>query len=54
MMKMICDPTRPNAPKNEHDYEYIDDEYDSLANGGSYAVYRCRVCGRVAYSPLPD
>lgn len=51
---MMCDPTRPNGEGNQHDYEYLDDEHGSLADGGSYEHYRCRRCGRHAYSPLPD
>jgi hypothetical protein len=33
---------------------YETDEYDSLANGGSYEVYKCNVCDRRSYSSLPD
>jgi hypothetical protein len=50
-----CDPAKPNAESPvPHDYEVIGEEYGSLASGGSYEVLECRVCGRVAYSPLPD
>jgi hypothetical protein len=38
----------------EHDWEYEDDEYGSLADGGSYEIYRCRRCGERSYSQLPD
>lgn len=37
-----------------HDYEVVGEEYGSLGSGGSYEVYKCRRCGRVAYSQLPD
>lgn len=37
-----------------HDYKVVGTEYGSLAEGGSYTELRCRACGRVAYSPLPD
>ena len=37
-----------------HSYELTGEEYGSLASGGSYEVYTCGVCGRVAYSPMPD
>ena len=37
-----------------HDWKYEDDEYGSLADGGSYARYRCRHCNDVSYSQLPD
>ena len=40
--------------EHEHQWVYIDDEYDSLANGGSYEVYRCATCGMVSFSMLPD
>lgn len=33
---------------------YVDDEYGSLADGGSYERFTCDTCGRVHYSPLPD
>jgi len=38
----------------EHILEYYDDEYDSLANGGSYEIYKCKNCGKCEYSQLPD
>jgi len=51
----VCDPARPNGEgRPAHDYEFIDEEYGSLRDGGSYEHYRCRRCGRHAYSPLPD
>ena len=43
-----------SAPFEEHEWEQEADEYGSLASGGSYEVYRCRVCGKVSYSQLPD
>lgn len=50
-----CDPALPDsASPMPHDYEYVGDEYGALADGGSYEEYRCRRCGRHAYSPLPD
>lgn len=30
------------------------DEYDSLANGGSYEIYECNTCQQLYYFPLPD
>lgn len=33
---------------------YVDDEYESLADGGSYEIYECDTCGRTKYVPLPD
>lgn len=38
----------------EHDYEYVDDEYGSLADGGSYEMHDCSKCGHRIYVPLPD
>lgn len=38
----------------EHEWKYVDDEYDSLANGGSYEIYRCIHCRKKSYSMLPD
>ena len=50
-----CDPTKANAQSPvPHDYEHVGEEYDSLANGGSYDILRCRACGRRAYSPMAD
>jgi hypothetical protein len=43
-----------SAPFEVHDWKYEDDEYGSLASGGSYEVYRCSVCGKRSYSQLPD
>lgn len=37
-----------------HQWEYEDDEYDSLGNGGSYAIYRCVKCDARKYEMLPD
>lgn len=31
-----------------------DDEYGSLASGGSYEVCSCSNCGAKVYVPLPD
>lgn len=39
---------------SEHEWVYEDDEYGSLADGGSYEVYRCSVCGKTKYVQLPD
>ena len=39
---------------HEHDWEQQADEYGSLASGGSYEVYRCRVCGERSYSQMAD
>ena len=50
-----CDPAVGNAfSKIPHQYEHVDEEYGSLADGGSFDVLRCRVCGRQAYAQLPD
>lgn len=50
-----CDPAKSNAESAiPHDYATVDQEYGSLASGGSYDVLECRRCGRRAYSPLPD
>lgn len=50
-----CDPDKPNGTSPwPHDYEEIGEEYDSLANGGSYVVLRCRRCKRKAYHPMAD
>lgn len=50
-----CDPTKMSRQSPvPHDYEHTGEEYDSLGNGGSYDIYTCRSCGRVAYSPMPD
>jgi hypothetical protein len=46
------EPTK--KPKCEHVWKYEDDEYGSLAGGGSYAIYRCKKCGKRDYVPLPD
>lgn len=52
---VTCDPTKENRDSPvPHDYEYVDDEYGSLGEGGSYEVWKCRRCGRVAYSMMPD
>lgn len=42
-----------DAPFEQHRWVYHDDEYDSLANGGSYAIYTCE-CGARSYSMLAD
>lgn len=46
---------RCNKPE-DHKYEYIGDEwrpiYDDLYD--IWEVYRCRVCGHLTYSPVPD
>jgi hypothetical protein len=50
-----CDPAQPSAlSPAPHDYEAAGDDYGSLADGGSYERLRCRKCGRIAYSQLPD
>lgn len=38
---------------HEHDWKYDHDDYGSLAQGGSYEVYKCE-CGAVHYCPLAD
>lgn len=54
-MNTPCDPAKPsNLSPAPHDYKEIGEEYGSLAAGGSYEILECRVCGRIAYSPLPD
>ncbi len=50
-----CDPERASALSPvPHDYEAAGEDYGSLADGGSYERLRCRNCGRIAYSQLPD
>lgn len=50
-----CDRTKTSDESPiPHDYQYLTDEYGSLADGGSYEVYACTRCGRRAYSALPD
>lgn len=49
----IYDP-KPCTDGRAHDYVYVDDEYGSLADGGSYEIYDCSICGQRLYSPLPD
>jgi hypothetical protein len=50
-----CDPKLPTVLSPvPHDYVHVDDEYDSLANGGNYEILICKRCGRKAYSPMPD
>lgn len=34
--------------------KYLDDEYGSLASGGSYEVFKCASCGTRCYHALPD
>lgn len=33
---------------------YVDDEYGSLEQGGSYEQWKCDKCGRITWIPLPD
>lgn len=50
-----CDKTMSNATSPvPHDYESAGEEYGSLGDGGSYWRLRCKQCGRIAYSPMPD
>jgi hypothetical protein len=50
-----CDPTKESRLSPvPHDYEHVGEEYGSLGDGGSYDILKCRVCGRVAYSPMAD
>ena len=52
---MKCDPANPSALSPvPHDYQVEGDEYGSLTDGGSYERLRCKECGRIVYSPLPD
>lgn len=44
------DPGRWNHPESD----YLGDEEGSLADGGSYEIYRCRVCNLKYYVQLPD
>jgi hypothetical protein len=39
---------------HQHTWVYHDDEYGSLADGGSYEVYLCSTCGDTKYVQLPD
>ena len=46
---------RMACPKGgEHDYVYIEDEYNGLSGGGDYEIYDCSKCDKRHYSPLPD
>lgn len=38
----------------DHDWKYYDNEYGSLADGGSYEIYKCTRCPARTYVPLPD
>lgn len=50
-----CEIRTPDGQgRQDHDYVYLRDEYGSLAEGGSYKVYRCNHCGRQYWVPLPD
>jgi len=50
-----CDPRKPSDQSPvPHEYRYHDDEYGSLADGGSYEIYICIHCRRRAYVQLPD
>lgn len=44
----------PADPFEAHDWVYEDDEYGSLADGGSCERYRCSRCGKISRSQLPD
>jgi ribosomal protein L37E len=41
-------------PSHQHTWVYVDDEYGSLADGGSYEIYDCSTCGKRKYVQLPD
>jgi hypothetical protein len=41
-------------PTHIHDFKYEGDDYGSLGGGGSYEIYRCTICRKSHYSPLPD
>jgi hypothetical protein len=43
-----------NVGVHDHDWVQLDDEYGSLAQGGSYEVWECSVCGQRRYVQLPD
>ncbi len=50
-----CDPTKETRKSPvPHSYENVGEEYDSLGNGGSYDILKCRNCGRIAFSPIAD
>lgn len=50
-----CDPTKESRLSPvPHVYDVVGEDEGSLADGGSYEELRCRRCGRVAYSQLPD
>lgn len=38
----------------EHEWKWHDEEYGSLADGGSYDVYKCAKCGSLSYSAMGD
>lgn len=57
--RQICSEEHPCPKDGEGQWshpesDYLHDEEGSLASGGSYAVYRCRICGLVYYVALPD
>lgn len=51
----ICTNDNPNRDANQHpDIKYIDDEYNGLAGGGDYEIWKCPNCGKRRYIELPD
>jgi len=51
----VCDKTKESRLSPvPHKYDLVGEEYGSLGGGGSYEVYKCRVCGRVSYSMMAD
>lgn len=50
-----CERTKPSDQSPvPHDYEEAGEDYGSLGDGGSYYRLKCKNCGRIAYSPMPD
>lgn len=55
LLHLECDRTEPSDQSPvPHDYEEAGEEYGSLGDGGSYYRLKCKNCGRIAYSPMPD
>ena len=38
----------------KHNWVFVETEYGSLGDGGSYDVYKCSKCGKRKYVQLPD
>jgi hypothetical protein len=38
----------------DHTWVYVEDEYGSLGDGGSYEAYKCSNCNRKSYVQMAD